>query len=199
MIKTLKDLFFYIGEDRKRNDVKSGYGAYLKGLIYCDERVRAFRYLKCLRICEYLKNNRNWYNRCLFQYYWLKYNRLGSKYHLKVQLNTAGYGLRLLHISGGGGILLNANKIGNYCGFNAGVLLGNKDSQDNRVTVGDYVAFGPGSKAIGKLVIGDNVFIAPNSVVTKDLPSNCIAGGIPAKVIKEYLPKENAVYQKCHK
>ena len=83
-----------------------------------------------------------------------------------------------------GGILLNIKKCGNYCGFNAGVLIGNVESQDNRPTLGNYVAFGPGAKAFGKLIIGDNVFVAPNAVVTKDVPENAIVGGIPAKIIK---------------
>ena len=32
--------------------------------------------------------------------------------------------------------------------------------------------------------IGDNVIIGANSVVTKDIPDNCVAVGIPAKIIK---------------
>jgi len=39
---------------------------------------------------------------------------------------------------------------------------------------------------IGDVRIGDNVTIAPNSVVTKNVPSNCIVGGTPAKIIKYY-------------
>ena len=85
----------------------------------------------------------------------------------------------------GGGILLNVKSVGNYCGFNSGVLLGNIGNQDNRPTCGNYVAFGPGAKAFGKITIGNNVFVAPNAVVTKDIPDNVIVGGIPAKIIKE--------------
>lgn len=84
-----------------------------------------------------------------------------------------------------GGILLNIKKAGNYCGFNAGVLLGNIGSQENRPILGNHVAFGPGAKAFGNITIGDNVFVAPNAVVTKDVPSNVIVGGIPAKILKE--------------
>ena len=36
--------------------------------------------------------------------------------------------------------------------------------------------------------IGDNVLITPNSLITKDIPSNCIATGSPAKVkVKNFL------------
>lgn len=34
--------------------------------------------------------------------------------------------------------------------------------------------------------IGKNCVIAANSVVTKDIPDYCIAGGVPAKVMKRY-------------
>jgi acetyltransferase-like isoleucine patch superfamily enzyme len=35
------------------------------------------------------------------------------------------------------------------------------------------------------LTIGDNVWIAAGSIVTKDIESNVLVGGIPAKVIKK--------------
>lgn len=76
---------------------------------------------------------------------------------------------------------MNVRKIGNYCGVNAGVLIGNNRGNENRPVIGDYVAFGPGSKAFGKIKIGNHVFVAPNAVVVKD---SVIVGGIPAKVLK---------------
>lgn len=50
----------------------------------------------------------------------------------------------------------------------------------NNVLIGTNVYINP------KVNIGDNVVIGANSVVTKDIPSNCVVGGIPAKVIKIY-------------
>lgn len=38
------------------------------------------------------------------------------------------------------------------------------------------------------VIIGDNVIIGANSVVTRDIPSNSIAVGVPAKVVKQ-LPE----------
>ena len=38
---------------------------------------------------------------------------------------------------------------------------------------------------LGGVTIGDNVIIAAGSVVTHDIPSNCMAAGMPARVIKK--------------
>lgn len=43
---------------------------------------------------------------------------------------------------------------------------------------------GHGSIVLGKVNIGNNVFIGALSVVNKDMPDNAIVAGIPAKVIR---------------
>ena len=43
-----------------------------------------------------------------------------------------------------------------------------------------------GCKIIGKVYIGDNVIVCQNSVVVKDVESNSIVSGVPAKVIKRF-------------
>lgn len=92
--------------------------------------------------------------------------------------------LRIRHLSGGGGILLNARKIGNYCSFNSGVLLGNKDDNSKKPILGERVSFGPSAKAFGDIVIEDDVFVAPGAIVTKSVSKSQIVGGIPAKLLK---------------
>lgn len=180
MIKTKKDLNFYLHEDAKRNGIKDKKN-YLIKLCLGYENACAYQYIKCMRHCEYHLNNSNNCNniihKLLYYYYRLKLFRLGRKYCIQISPNTCGYGLRLMHLSGGGGILLNVKKVGNYCGFNSGVLLGNINGQENRPILGNYVAFGPGAKAFGNITIGNNVFVAPNAVVTKDVPCNVVMGG----------------------
>lgn len=51
------------------------------------------------------------------------------------------------------------------------------------VKIGNNVSFGINCTVLKGVTIGDNTFIAAGSVVTKDIPNNCVAGGIPAKVI----------------
>ena len=62
--------------------------------------------------------------------------------------------------------------------------IGTIDNQDARLMIGDNVALGPESKALVKITIGSNVFVAPNAVVAKDIPDNYIVGGVPAKILK---------------
>lgn len=42
-----------------------------------------------------------------------------------------------------------------------------------------------GAKILGKLTVGENSVIGANAVVTKDVPDNCIAVGIPARILKK--------------
>ena len=34
------------------------------------------------------------------------------------------------------------------------------------------------------ITIGNNVVVAAGAVVTKDVPDNCVVGGVPARVLK---------------
>ena len=49
--------------------------------------------------------------------------------------------------------------------------------------IGDNVSIGVGATVIGGILIGDNVSIGAGAVVTKDIPANCTAVGIPARSI----------------
>jgi acetyltransferase-like isoleucine patch superfamily enzyme len=51
-------------------------------------------------------------------------------------------------------------------------------------TIGNNVSLGVNVTIVGKVTIGDNVTIGAGSVVVKDIPSNCVAVGNPAKVVK---------------
>ena len=49
--------------------------------------------------------------------------------------------------------------------------------------LGDDVFVGAGAKIVGAVTIGSRVKIGANAVVTCDLPSDCTAVGIPARVV----------------
>lgn len=52
------------------------------------------------------------------------------------------------------------------------------------IKIGDNVWIGDKVTILGGVTIGDNVIVGANSVVTHDVPSNCMIGGIPAKIVK---------------
>ena len=62
-----------------------------------------------------------------------------------------------------------------------------------RVKIGDRVFIGAESVVLPGVTIGDDVVIGANSTVTHDIPSNSVAVGTPARVIctlDDYIQKE---------
>ena len=53
------------------------------------------------------------------------------------------------------------------------------------ITIGNNVWIGGGVNILSGITIGNNVVIAAGAVVTKDIPDNCVAGGVPAKIIRQ--------------
>ncbi len=81
-------------------------------------------------------------------------------------------------------MIINALSMGSNCIVNSGAIIGNKNISENKPTIGNNVEITIGAKVIGKITIGDNVIIAPNSVVVKNVPDNAVVSGVPAKIIK---------------
>lgn len=56
-----------------------------------------------------------------------------------------------------------------------------------KVKIGNNVWLGENVSILKGVTIGDNVIIGLGAVVTKDIPSNSIAVGVPAKVVGSYI------------
>lgn len=83
-----------------------------------------------------------------------------------------------------GGIVISGYaKFGDNCRIRTGVVVGLARVDDPCApTFGNNVDIGAGAKVLGRITIGDNVAIGANSVVTRSIPSDSIAVGVPAKV-----------------
>lgn len=57
------------------------------------------------------------------------------------------------------------------------------------IHIGNRVWIGSNATVLPGVTIGDNSIVAAGATVTKDVPANCIVGGVPAKVIR-YLTEE---------
>lgn len=62
------------------------------------------------------------------------------------------------------------------------------------ITIGNNVWFGAGAMVLGGVTIGDNTVIGAGSVVTKDIPANVIAAGVPCRVIREITEEDKCRY-----
>lgn len=88
-------------------------------------------------------------------------------------------------------------KIGKYCAIAHNIHIRTSDfkkkynfkdalndsNEIKDIVIGDYVWIGANSYICSGIIIGDNVIIGANSVVTKDIPANSVAGGVPARVL----------------
>ncbi|MDR1896869.1 MAG: sugar O-acetyltransferase [Prevotellaceae bacterium] len=60
------------------------------------------------------------------------------------------------------------------------------------IVIGRNVWIGASATLVPGVTVGDNAVIAAGAVVTKDIPANVVAGGIPAKVIRQIKTAEQS-------
>ena len=121
-------------------------------------------------------------------YYLHRLRVLSRKTGFQIPPYTCGCGITIWHW---GTIIINpAARLGSYCTLNPMVVIGHKEPGEPAPRIGNNVFIGSGAKIIGDITIGDNVIIAPNSVVVKDVPSDVIVGGIPSKILKKIVYNE---------
>ena len=75
--------------------------------------------------------------------------------------------------------------IGNNVSIYQGVKLGGTkwEKKKRHPNISDNVVIGAGAKVLGPISVGKNSKIGANSVVTKNVPSNTVVIGIPARVV----------------
>lgn len=106
------------------------------------------------------------------------------RYGFEVSPETIiGSGFYMGHL---GGITISRfATIGRNCNISQGVTIGatQRGEKAGAPVIGDNVYIGPGARLIGAIHIGNNVAIGANAVVSKDLPDNAVAVGLPARSI----------------
>lgn len=163
------DLFRVRGGDR------------LKHILFDPE----FKYVALYR-CTHTAINSNGFRKVICRYL-LKRTSIKYGYEIAPEC-VIGPGLRLVHR---GGVCINpAVVIGANVTIFHGVTIGStrRGSLKGSPIIGNRVWIGSNASIVGKIVIGDDVLIAPNSYVNKDVPSHSICLGNPMIV----LPRKNA-------
>jgi len=105
------------------------------------------------------------------------------KYGFQILPNTKiGKGLYIGHF---GPVVINGSvEIGDNCTLTHLVNIGqtNRGRKAGCPKIGNKVFIGAGAVVVGKITIGNNVLIAPNSFVNFDVQDNSIVSGNPAKI-----------------
>ncbi|MFF0817960.1 serine O-acetyltransferase EpsC [Rhodococcus sp. NPDC003318] len=96
----------------------------------------------------------------------------------------ATIGRRFFIDHGMGVVIGETTEIGDDVMLYHGVTLGGRSLAKTKrhPTIGNRVTVGAGAKVLGPVVIGDDSAIGANAVVTRDVPADSIATGIPATV-----------------
>ena len=94
-----------------------------------------------------------------------------------------GRGLVIFH---GGPVLINGRAcIGERISLRPGVVIGGDYDGKGAPTLGDNIDIGVGAKIIGEIVLGNNIMVGANAVVTKSFPVNSVLVGVPARNISK--------------
>jgi len=98
---------------------------------------------------------------------------------------TIGKGLLIDH--GAGVVIGETTEIGDNCTIYQGVTLGGtgKDKGKRHPTLGDNVMVGRGAQILGPFKVGDNAKVAAGAVVLEEVPPNCTAVGVPARIVRK--------------
>ena len=96
-----------------------------------------------------------------------------------------GKGLLIDH--GSGVVIGETAEIGDNCLIYQGCTLGGtgKEHGKRHPTLGNNVMVGSGAKILGPFKVGDGAKIAANAVVLEEVPPNCTAVGVPARIVKQ--------------
>lgn len=109
MIQSKKDLKYYLQEDMFRNlhCRQMNPIVFMAKRIYNTEGMMAYCYLKSLRKYEYALNclkRKGLYGQILCFFYQWRNHRIGMRYNISIGANMVGYGFRIPHVIGGGGV-----------------------------------------------------------------------------------------------
>ena len=111
-----------------------------------------------------------------------------TRFMTGVEIHPAAQLGRRLFIDHAMGVVIGETTIvGDDCVLYQGVTLGGTGNESGKrhPTLGNNVIVGTGAKVLGNIHIGDRVRIGGNSVVVKDVPSDCTVVGIPGRIVRK--------------
>ncbi len=185
MIKTRKQLKEFLKIERKLYYKEKSRIRLLSDAFINESCMVIWKYQKSLRLTEYHFNNRkNILHLPLYFLYARRMNKLGVRLGIYIPINVFDSGLKIDHY---GSIVVNGLcRIGKNCRLHGSNCIGNKGEGriDEFPTIGDNFDLGIGACVIGGIVIGDNVKVGANAVVTHSfIEDGTVLVGIPASPV----------------
>jgi serine O-acetyltransferase len=168
-----------IAADLYRHERLTGWKGLLKGLM-----IPGFRYMYLLR--KAASHPKKSFSGIFYRLFLRRYS---YKYGFQIPVDTQiGEGFYIGHF---GTIVINPNaKIGEGCNVAHGVTIGqaNRGRLEGCPIIGNRVWIGTNAVIVGKIIVGDNVLIAPNAFVNFDVPGNTMVIGNPGTIVKKVDP-----------
>lgn len=125
----------------------------------------------------------------------------GARFLTGIEIHPGAKIGRGLFIDHGSAVVIGETaEIGDNCTLYQGVTLGGtgKHVGKRHPTLGNNVMVGSGAKVLGPFRVGDNSKIAANAVVLEEIPENCTAVGIPARIVRRDNKKVECDLDQVH-
>ena len=93
-------------------------------------------------------------------------------------------------------VVIGPVQMGKNCNVSHSVTIGRgiAGNRKGRPVLGDNVWIGTGSVIVGKVTIGNDVLIAPNTFVNFDVPDHSVVIGSPGRIIAKENPTKDYIH-----
>ncbi len=116
----------------------------------------------------------------LTKYNWMVQNSAGLELGYKTDIGAFTY------INARFGVVLEDEvQVGSHCSIYSVSTI---DDKQGKVVLKKNCKVGSHSTVMPGVTIGENAIVGAHSFVTCDIPDNCVAVGVPAKVVRELGP-----------
>lgn len=183
MIYNKKELYFYIKADRIMNGLTQKRTLRERLYFFQSPHMKIINLLRYMRMSCYYKGLKKptIIDRFLGTYYSYMYENLSIQLGFSIGYNVFGYGLVIPHY---GTIVVNDGvRAGNFCVLHTSTCIGGSDK-----IIGDGLYLASGAKIMDKLILGNGVSVAANSLVNNSVGNNVLLTGCPAFVKRQNYP-----------
>ena len=174
-ITSKNELKFFIMSDlmMNRGYFKVPFKKRLLQLVSPDYIMEFLKTMSKVQYYSYSRKELCWWGGILLIINKLKFFRLSRRLGFSIGYDVFDYGLVIPHY--GTIVVGNTNRVGPYAVMHTSTCI-----TDTGRKIGKALSLSTGAKITGGEVLGDNVVVAANSVVTKSFEGNALLVGMPA-------------------